>query len=62
MSGTSVGARGDTGVDMRASGFEAKEALCITSIAGAGEGVQYDHTMSRPGESHFVVPALSRDP
>jgi hypothetical protein len=40
MSGTSVGASGETADDMDTSGFKAKEALLITSIVRAGEGVQ----------------------
>src|SRR5258707_14730770 len=50
MSGTTVGAFGEIGGDMRASGFEAKEALCITSIVRAGEGV-------RCHRHYWVVPA-----
>jgi hypothetical protein len=40
MSGISVGASGETADDMDTSGFKAKEALLITSIVTAGEGVQ----------------------
>jgi hypothetical protein len=40
MSGTSVGASGEMAVDMRASGFEAKEALCITTTVRMGEGAK----------------------
>src|SRR5882672_12590495 len=39
ISGTSVGARGETVVDIGASGFEAREALCITFIVRTGEAL-----------------------
>src|SRR5260370_42391674 len=48
MSGISVGASGETADDMRTSGFEAKEALLITSIVRVGEGVQCVHHSSSP--------------
>src|SRR5260370_6760693 len=63
MSGISVGASGETADDMRTSGFEAKEALLITSIVRAGEGVQCVHHSSSPrkrGPITTVVQCLGR--
>src|SRR6476619_4365931 len=40
MSGTLVGARGETAVDIKGiSGFEAREALCITFVVRTGEAL-----------------------
>src|SRR5258706_15116455 len=63
MSGISVGASGETADDMRTSGFEAKEALLITSIVRVGEGVQCVHHSSSPrkrGPLTTVVQYLRR--
>src|SRR5258706_2662064 len=63
MSGISVGASGETADDMRTSGFEAKEALLITSIVRVGEGVQCVHHSSSPrkrGPITTVVQYLRR--
>src|SRR5260221_14677982 len=63
MSGISVGASGETADDMRTSGFEAKEALLITSIVRVGEGVQCVPRASAPrkrGPITSVVQYLRR--
>src|SRR5260370_31349415 len=58
MSGMSVGASGETADDMDTSGFEAKEALLITSIVRAGEGVQRDHHSSSPRKRGPITTGL----
>src|SRR5262245_346031 len=49
MAGTSVGARGETAVDIGGFRHSGREALCITFAGGAGEGERKPHMRCRPG-------------